>query len=452
MKINAKKNTVVCGNNIEWLSWIDDESIDVCYIDPPFFSNRNYEVVWGNGAELRSFNDRFEGGIGHYIEWMRERVSLIHKKLKPSGSIFLHCDWHASHRLRVMLDEIFGEDNFRNEIIWQYSGWNKHLSTKFESRHDSIFFYAKSNKKGVQKFKGWSMPWNSKEEYVKTRKQKVNTDNDGREYVLSDGGNGSRVKRYLDEAMMSGKPIDDVWNIDKLNNSDKEKIGYPTQKPEKLISRIIESCTDEDDLVLDCFAGGGTTAKVCADLKRKFIVGDVSPVACRVMAERIITKCSKTKFEIKNLPTTEEEFRNMDGHEFAKMFCEIMGWEVNSRQTGDKGIDGWDGKGTPVQVKNQKNKSGRPDVQKFLGALMSERSKEGKFVSWGFSTDAMEYIATIKRDHGIVIEPIKCADRLGSLILSPEKQLELQVLYEQKVSEGNGIIELRKSKPSKKAA
>jgi hypothetical protein len=102
---------------LEWLNWIPDESVQTCYIDPPFFSNANYEKIWGNGWEVASFKDRFAGGIEHYIAWIKERIILIHKKLKKTGVIFLHCDWHASHRLRVLLDEVFGEENFVNEIV-----------------------------------------------------------------------------------------------------------------------------------------------------------------------------------------------------------------------------------------------------------------------------------------------------------------------------------------------
>src|SRR4051812_39572983 len=146
MKIDTSKNHIVCGDNLEWLKDLPDESVDLCYIDPPFFSNRNYEVIWGNGYELRSFGDRFSGGISHYTEWMRPRVELIHEKLKNTGSIFLHCDWHASHRLRCLLDDIFGEEAFVNEIIWQRKQGCGPVRGRYSNNHDTILMYAKGKK------------------------------------------------------------------------------------------------------------------------------------------------------------------------------------------------------------------------------------------------------------------------------------------------------------------
>lgn len=458
MKIDVTNNTIVCGNNLEWLNWIPDESIDLCYIDPPFFSNRNYEVIWGNGAELRSFGDRFSGGISHYIEWMRERVSLIHKKLKSTGSIFVHCDSHANHRLRCMLDDIFGDENFKNEIIWKRTyttGSSKSISNKFASNTDTILFYHKTNKglfkpiikdysqgtiKRYDKIDndGRRFKWENLKTYSKERLDEMIKSGDAR---FNKGAKYPVYKAYFDPK--KGTPIENLWdNIEYMGTQSPERLGYPTQKPEALIKRILDCSTDKDSVVLDCFCGGGTTAKVAADLGRKFIVGDVSPVACRVTIERIIKNCPSVQFEIKNIPTTEEEFRSIDGHKFAEMFCELMGWNANEKKTSDRGIDGYDANGVAVQIKNHKDKTGRPDIQKFVGSLMQHKFKQGKFVSWEFSREAMECIADVKREHEIIIEPIKCGDRLASLILTTERQLELQILYEQKIINNSNIHQL----------
>jgi DNA modification methylase len=490
MRIDPSKNTIVCGDNLEWLNWIPDESVDLCYIDPPFFSNRNYEVIWGNGAELRSFGDRFSGGIGHYIEWMRERVVLIHRKLKPTGSIFLHCDWHASHRLRCMLDDIFGENNFRNEIVWQRKiGSNSTGTSKnWPNNTDFILFYSKSSEyffkfnyindsehlpesiiqayrhndqdgKGPYQlgpleapsdsptlkytFKGVKSPkkgWRWKQDRMQDAFDK------GLLYFSKDKST-IRQKMYLSNR--KGAIVESIWlDIRCLQGQSYEHLGYPTQKPEALIRRIVESASKTGDIVLDCFAGGGTTAKVAADLGRSFITGDVSPVAVKVITERVSKAHPALDYVIKNLPSTEDEFRSIDGNEFASLFCELVGWKVNSKKVNDRGIDGFDAHGVPVQIKNHKNATGRPDIQKFLGALMAEKSKSGKFVAWEFSKAAMEYIADIKREHGIIIEPVKCIDRLGSLIISSEKQLELQVLYDQKRKEdwSKNVVHLRAQK------
>jgi adenine specific DNA methylase Mod len=142
-------NKLILGDNLEILKTLPDESVDLIYLDPPFFSNRVYEVIWGDEGEKRSFEDRFAGGIDHYIHWLKLRVRQMHRILKPTGSIFLHCDWHADAYIRVhILDDIFGKNNFVNEIIWKRTNTPK--GSQFENRQfgiasDTIFFYAKTN-------------------------------------------------------------------------------------------------------------------------------------------------------------------------------------------------------------------------------------------------------------------------------------------------------------------
>jgi len=126
---------------------MESDSIDLIYLDPPFFSNRNYEIIWGDKGEIRSFEDRWSGGIEHYIDWLKERVSEMHRLLKPTGSIYLHCDYHANAYIRVyILDKIFGENNLRNELIWCYKRPSAPKQKQLSRLHDSIFWYSKTNK------------------------------------------------------------------------------------------------------------------------------------------------------------------------------------------------------------------------------------------------------------------------------------------------------------------
>ena len=115
--VKQKRNQLICGDNLEILPTLEAESVDLIYIDPPFFSNRNYAVVWHDEAEIITFKDRWSGGIEVFIDWMRHRVMELHRILKPTGSFYLHCDWHAGHYLKIMCDEIFGYKNFQNDII-----------------------------------------------------------------------------------------------------------------------------------------------------------------------------------------------------------------------------------------------------------------------------------------------------------------------------------------------
>ncbi len=141
---NEVKDKLILGDNLEILKTLKEGSVDLIYIDPPFFSNKNYEVVFGDEAEIRSFKDRWEGGMNVYIEWMKERVKELYRVLKPTGSLYLHCDFHASHHLRIMLDEVFGKDSFQNEIIWAYRTGGA-TKKRWSRKHDSIYFYTKTN-------------------------------------------------------------------------------------------------------------------------------------------------------------------------------------------------------------------------------------------------------------------------------------------------------------------
>ena len=144
--IDPSKNHVIWGDNKEWLKYIPTGSVNLIYIDPPFFSNRKHEVLWGNGFELRSYGDRWKGGLEHYISWMRERLIEAKRVLHPKGSIFLHCDYRANYRLRMLLNELFGEKIFLNEIIWSYDGLQSPSKIKLSTKNDSILRYAKDIK------------------------------------------------------------------------------------------------------------------------------------------------------------------------------------------------------------------------------------------------------------------------------------------------------------------
>ncbi len=127
-------NQLILGDCLEVLQKIEPESIDLIYIDPPFFSNRNYEIVWGDKGEMRSFQDRWSGGIDQYIDWLKMRVLEMHRLLKPTGAMLLHCDWHANAYIRVkVLDEVFGSNNFRNEIIWKRNFTKKVRNLKWQN-------------------------------------------------------------------------------------------------------------------------------------------------------------------------------------------------------------------------------------------------------------------------------------------------------------------------------
>ena len=398
-KIDPRINSVVCGDCLEWLQDIPPESIDLCYIDPPFFSNKSREIIWGNGYELRSFDDRWKGGINAYIEWMEERVKMIHRCLKDTGSIFLHCDWHASHRLRVMLDEVFGADNFINEIIWLYrtGGGTKR---RFGRKHDNIFWFSKDSKKYFYK---------CIKERIYYEKPFFNPKQD------KDG-------RYYADVLP-----DDTWDIKAVLNVSSERIGYRTQKPEKLLERVIQCSTKEGDVVLDCFGGGGTTAAVAAKLDRRFIVGDVSPVAVRVTSKRLRDLPDPPVFDVLNVPRTIDEWLAMNGHKFAEEICNYMGWVCNPKKSGDGGIDGWANNRTvPIQIKKSKAVGINP-IKNFFASL--GKALEGIFVAHSFAKTAEEFRAQIKRDEDKDIKLISIEEILEDILIDDCEKNKLDELY-----------------------
>jgi DNA modification methylase len=297
--------------------------LKLVYIDPPFDVGADFSVDIEIGDDTLTkepsviediaYRDTWGKGVDSFISMLFERLFLLHDLIAHDGSIFVHCDWRMNSLIRLCLDEIFGKNNFSNSIVWSYSGWNKKLKRSFEKRHDNIIFYTKSDK---SYFESYFQPWASKEEYVKARKQKIRIDDDGREYVNSDAGKGERIKRYLDDAIKDGVVIDDVWPLDKINNSAHESLDYPTQKPEILLERIIAAACPSNGLVADFFCGSGTTLAVAEKLGRKWIGCDLGRFAIHTSRKRLIGVQRELKkehkpyrsFEILNLGKYERQY------------------------------------------------------------------------------------------------------------------------------------------------
>jgi site-specific DNA-methyltransferase (adenine-specific) len=213
------------GDNLETLKTIDNETVDLIYLDPPFFSNRDYEVIWGDEGEIRSFQDRWEVGIDHYIAWLKERVVEMYRVLKPTGSIFLHCDWHADAYIRVeIMDKIFGKNNFNSMIVWERSfgtGSSKTNANKIPVNIDTIFYYTKNRNSytfNVQTCKlsdgalkrydkidgnGRRFFWADMKTYSKERLEELLAKDEAK---WSDNAKNPRYKKYLDED--KGTPVD----------------------------------------------------------------------------------------------------------------------------------------------------------------------------------------------------------------------------------------------------
>jgi len=315
--MKLENRTLYFGDNLDILrEKIPDESIDLVYLDPPFNSKKCYNVIFkDNESQTHAFDDTWSGfdpikikiikdelilkqentnisnivsgfesilgeksGMFIYLINMTQRLLELYRVLKPTGSIYLHCDPTASHYLKIIMDIIFGNENFRNEIIWHYTG-GLNAKNNYPTKHDSIFFYSKGN----------NFNFNiQREPYAETS-------------AYAKGGIVSAAgKKYMPNS--EGKPIDDVWNIPIINPMSKERLGYPTQKPEKLLERIILASSNEGNIVLDPFCGCGTTVSVAEQLNRQWIGIDIATVAIDIMKNRLIGNYPNIKIKIDGLP------------------------------------------------------------------------------------------------------------------------------------------------------
>ena len=371
---------------------LPDGCVDLIYIDPPFNSNRNYEVFWGETKEKRAFEDR-HASTAAYIDYMRPRCVQLARVLKPTGSFYYHCDWHASHYVKVMLDVILGENNFENEIVWKRYG--AHSNSKgYGAVHDVIFYYGGGEELTFnrqfeaydpayieERFKyvdpngrRWAeqnlnnpavrpnlmYPFTAKNGITYacpdngwkfTKEKMASMDAEDRLHYPKKPGGRLRMKSYLDE--MPGVPVSDLWtDISVIGGTSPERLGYPTQKPVSLLERIVTTSSRVNDIVLDAFCGCGTALVAAQNLGRQWIGIDISPTACRVMAKRLRDVCNMREseprwkahqtdaFVVRDLPWTVDKLRALPHFEFENWAVIALGDLPNKVQVGDMGVDG----------------------------------------------------------------------------------------------------------------
>jgi len=471
---------VYCGDNLEQLRKLPDGCVDLVYIDPPFNSNRNYEVFWGETKEKRAFEDR-HASTQAYIEFMRPRCVELARVLKRTGSFYYHCDWHASHYVKVMLDQIFGESAFQSEIIWRRNLAKGLAFTGFPNNHDSIFYYGGGE---ALTFNRPFIRYDLDKLDPKTSAKYSLRDPDGRRYQLTSllnpatnrpnltyeflgvkrvwrwthermdqahkqglvvqprPGAVPRFKRYLDE--QEGLPIDTIWtDIPPINSQSDERLGYPTQKPLALLERIIKASSNENDIVLDAFCGCGTALVAAQKLKRQWIGIDVSPTACRVMAKRLRDTCGLPEdeslwrigrgFVVRDLPWTADKLRAIPPFEFENWAVIALGGIPNKTKTGDMGIDGriYPVGAEPAALREgelalqerwypiqvkQKDKVGRPDIDAFETAMRRSGREKGFVISFDYSEDALREIDRFFKEEHRIIVPLTVQEILDEHI------------------------------------
>lgn len=390
---------------------LPDQFVDLIYMDPPFFSGKKYEVIWHDGAEIRCFSDNHwydetgkrRNSINAYLAFMRERIEACYNILKETGSFYLHCDWHASHYLKCILDEIFGYHNFRDEIIWSFSkvaGTTK----KLLKWHETIFRYTKSN----------DFVFNIdalREPYSKSILQNLKHDENG-DYYTRGLGTDTKIKRFKKTYIHpNGKLPGDVWNLGTYSPPKNERLGFPTQKPEILLERIIKVSSNPGEIVLDPFCGCGTTIAVAQKFNRHFVGIDVSHTACRLMQNRL-KELSGKNIRIIGSPFIGEETRKLNHFDFQNLIIRYLGGRLNVK-TGDMGIDGWDLDGIPIQIK-QSDKVGRQIIDQFSSALRryyaqlgnKDKKKEGLLICYSVTSGVWDERERLEQQENIYIKII----------------------------------------------
>lgn len=417
------ENFLYYGDNLDILPrYIDDESVDLIYLDPPFKSNQDYNVLFTerdgsrSAAQILAFEDTWhwdqvaarahlevvekgpeqvskvmeafktflgENDMLAYLSMMAPRLIELWRVLKPTGSIYLHCDPTASHYLKLLMDAVFKPQNFRNEIVWKRSQPKAHVSIRFSRAHDVLLFYAKSEKakfhlqyrehdpEYLAKFYKYVEPETQRRYRLGdltnpnknrpnltyefppdsgvtrvwrwTKERMMRAWEDGRVIIPEDGG-VARGKRFLDE--MEGAPVTDLWDdIEHLHGSHQEALGYPTQKPEALLERVIQASSREGDIVLDPFCGCGTAIAVAQQLHRRWIGIDITHLAINLIKHRLKDAFGdKVECHVIGEPTDlagAAVLAVQDPYQFQWWALGLVGARPTDPQKGsDRGIDG----------------------------------------------------------------------------------------------------------------
>ncbi len=444
------ESQLYCGDCLSILDMVPDDCVDLIYIDPPFYSQRSYEAIWGGDAERFAFEDRWAGGINHYVNYLVARVRKMYAKLKGAGSFYVHLDWHISHYMKQELDKIFGYANFQTEIVWRRT--SAHVDTiGFGHVTDSIFFYTKSDR----------FTWNpqyrpySEEHLVKSYRHKDSAT--GKRFMLADltgagirhgetgrawrginpskwtrhwirppsdlekldkegliywpdRGGMPRLKKFLSP---KGQPIDNIWtDIPPVSSQGSEKLGYPTQKPIALLERIVKASSNRGDLVLDAYCGCGTTLAAAQRLNRRWIGIDISQSAIRVVEQRL-RKLGAADYQVHGLVKNVRDLKALDPFEFQNWAINAVYGQHSPRKVADMGIDGFTFmEHHPIQVK-QSEHVGRPVIDAFAGVLQREKERKGMIIAFDFSSGAVDEVARLEREDKIKVQLVKCVDLIA---------------------------------------
>ncbi|OWP53660.1 Modification methylase MjaV [Candidatus Micrarchaeum sp.] len=390
----GEPNKLYWGDNLHIMRTLRSESIDLIYIDPPFFSSRNYNMIFQDQNEVMTFEDIWDGGLPTYQIWLNARLIEMKRLLKPTGSIYVHLDWHAVHYVKIEMDKIFGYDRFLNEIIWYHGFRGTEAKAQYQRAHQTVLVYTKSN----------NYYWNQQYQSYKDpdMKRYNKTDEKGERYALI-------KRRHTDGSIYygktypkkDGKRINDVIEMPILASTNKERVGYDTQKPEALIELLLRTSCPPNGIVADFFCGGGTTPAVAQRLGRHWIASDISRIAVEVTKGRILRllKSEKgTQTNFAKVPNIEvwswgfydaDKLQDISDEEFRDFIVRAYGGRPTSNEytSGSKN-------GIPLLVgnKNRRNQITKKEVLEFAKYIQEnyELHKAGTILAWGFADSAIK--------------------------------------------------------------
>ena len=355
-------NKVICDDCVNGLTRIEDNKVDLIYLDPPFFTQDVQRLYSKETKTELTFSDKWNS-MEEYLLFMEERLTECKRTLKDTGSIFVHCDRNASHYLKVLLDKIFGMKNFQSEIIWTYKRWSNSKKGLLNN-HQVILFYSKTDR---FKFNRIYTEYSETTNIDQILQERVRDKEGKAKYKTDENGNVVIGKSK------KGVPLSDVWEIPYLNPKAKERVGYPTQKPVILLEQIIKLVTDEGDIVVDPFAGSGTTLVAAKILNRKYLGMDISSDAVLIAEKRLETLIKTDSFLLKK---GKAAYQNLSENQLARL--KSMHAMPVQRNSGMDGILSEYLDGKPVSVKIQKEEETLDEAINKL--IKSSRTKKCEYM------------------------------------------------------------------------
>ena len=377
------------GDCLPLLNEMKSGCVDLAYLDPPFFTQKTQRLAPRDRSQEFSFEDRWSSQK-EYGEFLLERLRATHRVISDRGSIFVHCDRNAVHLVRLLLDEVFGCDNFRSEIIWYFRRWSNSQRGLLPA-HQTILYYSKSDQYTFNEIWTEYSPATNVDQILQRRSRdefnKSVYDRDDEGHVIANG-----IKR--------GVPLGDVWDIPFLNPKAKERTGYPTQKPLLLLERIIALATNEGDCVLDPFCGSGTTLVAAQALNRAAIGIDVSEDAVKLTRTRLL---SPTRSESRLMEVGREAYRTAD--DAALALLQGLDFVPVHRNNGIDALLKQEFDGGPIPIRVQRRGETLLDAAQKLSKAAASKGAKLMFVVTHSRTGCFEFADQLPPDVVAVESP-----------------------------------------------